>query len=154
MASLEPLPMTSPGRPRRPGLPAGGAAESASWRAAARPMAARWDRLGIRSPDLAAFQCPSGIDATTRAGVEKDMYSDQLNVSAYIILQDGCPLSFTVLGSGQVEVTCGEPRDGCQLLLDAESLRRFLALGRAAMERMDGLFAEQDIDGVVGVGRV
>ncbi len=71
------------------------------------------------------------------------LYSDQLNVSTYVILQDGCALTLSVLGSGQVEVTCGEPRDGCQLMLDADSLRRFLTLGAQALREMDDLFARE-----------
>lgn len=71
------------------------------------------------------------------------LYGDQLNVSTYMIIKDGCPLTFSVLGSGQVEVTCGGPRDGCQLLLDADSLRRFLTLGSQALNDMDAKFAQE-----------
>jgi hypothetical protein len=78
------------------------------------------------------------------------MYNDQLNVSTYVIVKDGCPMSFTVLGSGQVEVTFGDPRDGCQLMLDAESLRRFLTLGREALREMDALYAHEEVPVVVG----
>lgn len=65
------------------------------------------------------------------------MVADQLDVSTYVIVMEGCPLRFCVMGSGQVEVTCGEPRDGCQLLLDARALREFLAAGTAALAEMD-----------------
>jgi hypothetical protein len=74
------------------------------------------------------------------------LYGDQLNVSTYVILRDGCPLDFNVLGSGQVEVTCGGARDGCQLLLDSDSLRRFLASGTQALREMDDRFARESSD--------
>ena len=80
------------------------------------------------------------------------MTADQLEVSTYVIVKEGCPVRFCVLGSGQVEVTCGEPRDGCQLMLDAAALREFLAAGAAALTGMDERYerdnAEQGPDHV------
>lgn len=74
------------------------------------------------------------------------MAADQVDVSTYVIVRDGCPLRFVVLGSGQVEVTCGEPRDGCQLLLDAAALRAFLAAGSAALAEMDTRYQRENAD--------
>jgi hypothetical protein len=76
------------------------------------------------------------------------MTADQLDVSTYVI-NDGGPQRFTVLGSGQVEVTCGEPRDGCQLLLDSAALRTFLAEGSAALAEMNACFEREIADGGV-----
>lgn len=69
------------------------------------------------------------------------LYGDPLTVSTYVIVREGCPLTFSVLGSGQLEVTCGEIHDGCQLLFDAKSLRQFLKDGNAALRDMDERFA-------------
>jgi hypothetical protein len=80
------------------------------------------------------------------------LYGDPMTMSTYVAIHRGCPLTFTVLGSGQAEVTCGEPRDGCQLLFDAESLRRFVSGGAAALRDMDARFAREttEQDQVVG----
>ena len=74
------------------------------------------------------------------------MAADQLDVSTYVIVRNGCPVRFAVLGSGQVEVTCGEPRDGCQLLLDTAALRAFLAAGSAALVEMDARFERENAE--------
>lgn len=78
------------------------------------------------------------------------LYGDPVTVSTYVILRDGCPVDFTVLGSNQVEVICGERRDGCEFLFDAESLRRFLEGGTAALRDMD---ARATTDSARAVGR-
>jgi len=80
------------------------------------------------------------------------MAAEQLDVSTNVIVKNGCPQRFTVLGSAQVEVTCGEPRDGCQPLLDAAALRAFLASGAAALTEMDARFGRQIAE--VGVRHV
>jgi hypothetical protein len=69
---------------------------------------------------------------------------DPVTVSTYVILRDGCPVDFTVLGSDQVEVTCGERK--CELLFDAESLRQFLADGTAALQDMDARLATESTE--------
>ncbi len=68
------------------------------------------------------------------------MYFEQLDVSTYVIVKAGCPLHFKVIGSGQVEVTYGEPRDGCQVLMEAEPFRMFLRAGADALREMDARF--------------
>lgn len=72
------------------------------------------------------------------------MVADQLDVSTYVIVKQGCPMRFSVMGGGQVEVTCGGPRDGCQLLLDTAALRHFLAEGAAALAEADAI-AEREL---------
>jgi hypothetical protein len=67
------------------------------------------------------------------------MMADQLDVSTYVIVKKGCPLRFSVMGGDQIEVTCGGPRDGCQLLLDTATLRRFLTDGAAALAQIDAV---------------
>ncbi len=71
------------------------------------------------------------------------LYGDPVSVSTYVILRKDCPVDFTVLGSDQVEVTCGARQDGCEFLFDAESLRRFVTSGAAALRDMDARFARE-----------
>jgi hypothetical protein len=74
------------------------------------------------------------------------MNGDHVNVSTYVILEEGCSLDFSVIGSGQVEVTCGSPLDGLQFILDPESLRQFLTLGSKALAEMDVLFEQEEAE--------
>jgi hypothetical protein len=68
------------------------------------------------------------------------MHFGQLDVSTYVIVKAGCPLQIKVIGSGQVEITYGEPRDGCQTLMEAEPFRAFLRAGAEALREMDARF--------------
>jgi hypothetical protein len=88
-------------------------------------------------------QRPFRVNERKRGNRLSSLYDDPIAVSTYVILREGCALAFAVLGSGQAEVTCGEPRDGCQLLFDAESLRRFVRSGAAALRDMDARFASE-----------
>jgi hypothetical protein len=71
---------------------------------------------------------------------------DPVTVSTYVILRKGSPVDFTVLGSDQVEVTCGERK--CEFLFDAESLRQFLEVGTAALRDMDARSATESAQAV------
>ena len=59
----------------------------------------------------------------------------QVDVSTYVIVQEGCPLRFRGLG-GQVEITMGGPRGGSQFLFAAAALREFLDRGAAALSTL------------------
>lgn len=65
--------------------------------------------------------------------------SNPVTVSTYVIVQESCPLTFDVMGGGQVEVTCGSPRDGFQFVVATEALREFVKLGSQALDEMDAL---------------
>ena len=71
------------------------------------------------------------------------MSADPLDVSTYVIVKDGCPISFEVMGSGQVEVTFGEPRDGCQVMFAADALRTMLDAAELALREMDDQFEHE-----------
>jgi hypothetical protein len=79
----------------------------------------------------------------SEATVLSSLCGDTVTVSTYVVLRKGAPVDFSVLGSNQVEVTCGKRPNGCELLFDAESLRRFLADGAAALQDMDARFASK-----------
>jgi len=71
------------------------------------------------------------------------MSSDPLEVSNYVIVKDGCPIRFDVMGSGQVEVTFGEPRNGCQVMFAADALRSLLDGATPVLREMDERFERE-----------
>lgn len=74
------------------------------------------------------------------------MYGNPVIVSTYVIVQGNCSIDFSILGSGQVEVTCGSPRDGFQFVMATEALRKFLQLGGQALTEMDALSEHEDAE--------
>jgi hypothetical protein len=74
-----------------------------------------------------------------------EMGADPLEVSNYVIVKDGCPIRFEVMGSGQVEVTFGAPRNGCQVMFAAEALRAMLDAAALALREMDDRFEREHV---------
>jgi hypothetical protein len=74
---------------------------------------------------------PSYVDRAEEPVVQ----AGQVDVSTYVIVQEGCPLRFRGLG-GQVEITMGGPRGGSQFLFAASALREFLDRGAVALSTL------------------
>ncbi len=74
------------------------------------------------------------------------MNGNPVTVSTYVIVQKGCPLAFSVMGSDQVEVTCGSPRDGFQFVMATEALRELVKLGSQVLIGMDVLLEQGEVD--------
>jgi hypothetical protein len=55
----------------------------------------------------------------------------------------GCPLTYTVGSSDEVEFRYGSQRDGFEFGYDAEALRQFVTLAGAALKEMDALLDDE-----------
>ena len=66
-----------------------------------------------------------------------------MTVSSWVAIQDGCPISYDVLGSGVAHVWCGSPTDGFELQIDSEALRELVRLGADALREMDARHAKE-----------
>ncbi|MBP2321445.1 hypothetical protein JOF56_001830 [Kibdelosporangium banguiense] len=66
------------------------------------------------------------------------------STNVWITVDDGCPLSYEVNGSGAMEFVCGSSAaDGIGMTIQSEALRKFVALGTEALREMDALFADE-----------
>ena len=71
------------------------------------------------------------------------MYNN-VTVSSWVEIGDGCTIRFEVGGSGLVCVTCGgSGSDGFEFAFGSEALREFLRLGADAMRQMDATYAQE-----------
>jgi hypothetical protein len=68
-------------------------------------------------------------------------------VSSYVVIEDNCPIRFNPLGGDQVEIVCGQPRDGFEFIMSTEALRTFVKLGTAALAEMDALASTDEVVG-------
>jgi hypothetical protein len=68
---------------------------------------------------------------------DRMMHNEHVSLSTYAVVGSGCTPHFTVLGGNQVEVTFGNPADGFQFVMAAESLREFLHGGARALAEME-----------------
>lgn len=67
-------------------------------------------------------------------------------VSAYVRIDDGCPIHYHVVGSAETEFTCGGQMDGFEFVMTAEALREFLRLGTMALAEMDTRYAKEQAE--------
>jgi hypothetical protein len=66
------------------------------------------------------------------------MLGSNLLVSSYVVVRDGCPITFSVDGVDQVQVTCGViPTDAFEFVMQREALRDFVTRGTEALRAMD-----------------
>ncbi len=66
-----------------------------------------------------------------------------LKVSAWIAVDDHCPMEFSIDGDGDVELLLGARSDGFELLCSPVALERILALGAEALEKSRRYSAEE-----------
>jgi hypothetical protein len=69
-----------------------------------------------------------------------------VDVSSCVTIREGCPMSYTVIGSADTEFVCGGHTEGFSFTFEAEALRTFLPLGAEALRRMDALFAQEEAE--------
>jgi hypothetical protein len=67
-----------------------------------------------------------------------------LKVNSWVSISKGCPMSYGVSDSAEVNFLCGSLRDGFEFAFDADALREFLKLGGEALQKMDALHAEEE----------
>ena len=75
----------------------------------------------------------------------RDM-TDLVDVSSWVTIREGCPLTHTVIGSAESEFLCGTRSDGFSFTFEAEALREFLRLGTHALKEMDAQFAQEEAE--------
>lgn len=70
------------------------------------------------------------------------MLGTSLFVSAYVIIDEGCPVAISVQSSDQAEIVCGWGRNrSFEFVTHREALRALVELGTDALERMDAALA-------------
>lgn len=65
------------------------------------------------------------------------MSGDQLRIGSWVLIHEDCPMYHMVNGSDEVEFTFGAGASVFDFLFSAESLRRFVWVGLAALREMD-----------------
>lgn len=55
-------------------------------------------------------------------------------VNSWVSIEEGCPISCEVYGSGAARVLCG---DGFEVEIDSEALRELVRVGSEALRDMD-----------------
>lgn len=65
--------------------------------------------------------------------------SDDVKVSSYVSIRDGCPIRFRVNDSDDVEFSLGGLRDPFEFVFQRAALRQFILLGSEALREMDTL---------------
>jgi hypothetical protein len=69
------------------------------------------------------------------------MLGANLVVSSYVIVKEGCPVTFAVEGPDQVQITCGVlPTDAFEFVMQREALREFVTRGTDALRAMDATY--------------
>lgn len=64
------------------------------------------------------------------------MIGKNLNVSSWVIIREGCPISYRVNGRDEIEFRCGSQWDGFDFVFDAPALREFVAKSRLALTQV------------------
>lgn len=73
------------------------------------------------------------------------MFGESLSVSAYVTVDQGCPVAISVQDPERVEIVCGwAPRHSFEWAMHREALRALVQLGADALEQMDAAAAEDE----------
>lgn len=73
------------------------------------------------------------------------MFGESLNVSAYVTVDQGCPVAISVQDPERVEIVCGwSPRHSFEWAMHREALRALVELGTDALEQMDAALAADE----------
>ena len=66
-------------------------------------------------------------------------------VSSWVTMRDGCPIMFSVGGSGLAFCTIGD--ENFEFQIEPEALRDMVRLGAEALDEMDALYANENPSG-------
>jgi hypothetical protein len=69
------------------------------------------------------------------------MYGD-LEVSSWVGIRSGCPISYRVHTNDHIEILCGSTHDGFEFTVDAETLRQLVRVGTSALGELEELRKE------------
>lgn len=73
------------------------------------------------------------------------MLGESLHVSAYVIVDQGCPVAISVHDPERVEIICGWlPSPSFEWAMHREALRALVQLGTDALEQMDAALAADE----------
>jgi hypothetical protein len=69
-------------------------------------------------------------------------------VASWVTMRDGCPISFSVGGSGMAFCTVGDTDDNesFEFQIEPEVLREFLRLGTETLSEMDALYEQESTE--------
>jgi hypothetical protein len=67
-----------------------------------------------------------------------------IRVGAYVMVDDHCPIEFSIDGDGDVELLMGDRCDGFEMIYTPTALQRFLTLGAQALEKASQQLAEAE----------
>jgi hypothetical protein len=86
------------------------------------------------------------MDIDESSGERIHMNTNTCSINAYAVIRNGCPFTFQVGDSDDLEISLGDSDRPLMLRFDAESFRLFLEQGAKAVQTMTAIDASEQTE--------